>query len=216
MAKTVAIALNPSDYKMGAAIPTPGALIGMHFSGMVASIHPSTKTDLRIGDPMCGMVAGSNPAFWDPSALALTTTPESPAEKPCPMLVYGGSTATGKLESWKAGKLESWKAGHPASTALWAGTYRDVQPAQLDLVRARGSSGEVDRVRPDVVEEIKKRTNGRLKHAYDCIADLASVAHCYVAIGRTGCMRKLSWATRGWVKMFRFRRVTEAQRTQKS
>lgn len=65
MAKTVAIALNPSDYKMGAAIPTPGALIGMHFSGMVASIHPSTKTDLRIGDPMCGMVAGSNPG--DPS-----------------------------------------------------------------------------------------------------------------------------------------------------
>jgi NADPH:quinone reductase-like Zn-dependent oxidoreductase len=216
MVKTVAIALNPSDYKMGAAFPTPGALIGMDFSGIVASIHPNTKTDLRIGDPVCGMVAGSNPgdpsngafasyirvrpelllrvppdlpmeqaatlgvglmtnvmAIWDPSALALTATPESPTEKPFPVLVYGGSTATGTL----AIQLLRLSGLEPIVTC---------SPHNFDLVRARGSSGEVDYVRPDVVEEIKKRTDGRLKYAYDCIADPASVAHCYAAIGRTG------------------------------
>ncbi|KUI57981.1 Protein TOXD [Cytospora mali] len=142
MVKTVATALNPSDYKMGAAFPTPGALVGMDFSGTIASIHPRTETDLQVGDRVCGMVHGSYPgdpsngafaayvrvrpelllrvpralpmeeaatlgvglmtnllALWDPSALGLTATPESPAagSSAFPVLVCGGSTATGTL-----------------------------------------------------------------------------------------------------------------------
>lgn len=140
MVKTIATALNPSDHKMGATFPTPGAVVGMDFSGIIVSIHPSAKTDFQIGDRVCGMVHGSNPgdptngafathirakpelllrvprglsmedaatvgvglmanalALWDPSALGLTATPESPSEKPFAVLVYGGSTATGAL-----------------------------------------------------------------------------------------------------------------------
>ncbi|ORY55899.1 zinc-binding dehydrogenase family oxidoreductase [Pseudomassariella vexata] len=219
--KTVAIALNPSDYKMGAAFPTPGAIIGMDFSGIVASIHPDTKTVLHIGDQVCGMVHGSNPsdptngafaeyirvrpelllrvprdlsmeqaatlgvglmtnvmALWAGDALALESvpaTPDSPAEKPFPVLVYGGSTATGTL----ATQLLRLSGLEPIVTC---------SPRNFDLVRARGvADGEaVDYMRPDVADEIKKRTHGKLKHAYDCITDPASVAHCYAALGRTG------------------------------
>lgn len=216
MVKTVAIALNPSDHKMGATFPTPGAIIGMDFSGIVAAIHPNTKTHLQIGDRVCGMVHGSNPsdptngafaeyirvrpelllrvprdlpmnhastlgvglmtnvlALWDPTALALVATPDSPAEKPFSVLVYGGSTATGTL----ATQLLRLSGLEPIVTC---------SPHNFELLHSRGAGSEVDYVQPDVVDEIKRRTDGRLKYAYDCIADSVSVGHCYAALGRTG------------------------------
>lgn len=216
MIKTSAVALNPSDHKMGTTFPTPGSIIGMDFSGIVASIHPCTQTDLRIGDRVCGMVHGSNPsdptngafaeyirarpelllqvppeftmaqaatlgvglitnilALWDPSALALTATPDSPAEKPLPVLVYGGSTATGTL----ATQLLRMSGMEPIVTC---------SPRNFELVRSRGANAAIDYVQPNVAEEIKRCTGGRLKYAYDCIADSVSTAHCYASIGRTG------------------------------
>ncbi|KAH9985176.1 chaperonin 10-like protein [Xylariaceae sp. FL0662B] len=62
MVKTAAVALNPSDNKMGATFPTPGATIGMDFSGIIVEIHPGTETDLRIGNRVCGMIHPSNPS----------------------------------------------------------------------------------------------------------------------------------------------------------
>lgn len=214
--KTVAIALNPSDYKMGANFPTPGAVVGMDFSGIVTAIHPATETDLKVDDRVCGMVQGSNPgdptngafaqyirarpelllrvphpllmeqaatlgvglmtnimALWDPTALGLEATPECPTEKRFPVLVYGGSTATGTL----AIQLLQLSGLDPVVTC---------SPRNFDLVRGRGSIGEVDYVRPDVVNEIRRLTGSKLKYALDCITEPASIAHCYAAIGRTG------------------------------
>ncbi|KAK8038624.1 zinc-binding dehydrogenase family oxidoreductase [Apiospora rasikravindrae] len=226
MVKTVAVALNPADYKMGAAFPTPGAIIGMDFSGVIAQIHPATETGLQIGDRVCGVVHGSNPgdptngafaeyiraradlllrvpqslsmeqaatlgvglmtnalSLWAEDALALESvpaTPETPAERPLPVLVYGGSTATGTL----ATQLLRLSGLDPVVTC---------SPRNFDLAGARGvdvsSGGAIDYVRPDALDEIKRRTargGGKLKHALDCIADPASVAHCYAALGRTG------------------------------
>lgn len=224
--KTVAVALNPADHKMGTAFPTPGAIIGMDFSGLVAEIHPDTQTGLRVGDRVCGQVHGSNPgdpsngafaeytraradlllrvppglsmeqaatlgvglmtnalSLWTEDALALESvpaTPESPAARPFPVLVYGGSTATGTL----ATQLLRLSGLDPVVTC---------SPRNFELVGARGVQGgdAIDYVRPDAVEEIRKRCNatrggGQLRHAYDCIADPASVSHCYAALGRAG------------------------------
>ena len=38
LVKTTMVALNPSDYKMGAAFPSPGAVIGSDFVGTVVRI----------------------------------------------------------------------------------------------------------------------------------------------------------------------------------
>lgn len=201
---------------MGAVFPTPGAIVGMDFSGTVVSIHPDTKTDLRIGDSVCGNSHGSNPtdptngafaeytrarpelllrvprnlpmelaatlgvglmtnilALWDPSALHLPATPEAPAESPLPVLVYGGSTATGTL----AIQLLKLSGLEPVVTC---------SPRNFDLVTKYGARDKVDYVRPDVADEIKSLTAGKLKYAYDCIVDPASVSHCYKALSRTG------------------------------
>lgn len=67
--KTAAVALNPSDYKMGSAFPSPGALIGMDFAGHV--VRPdATRPDLNLGDAVCGIVHGSNPADHECGSFA--------------------------------------------------------------------------------------------------------------------------------------------------
>ncbi|KAI1422848.1 GroES-like protein [Xylaria sp. FL1777] len=216
LVRTAAVALNPSDYKMGTAFPTPGSIVGMDFAGIIVSIHPRTETDLCIGDAVCGMVHGSNPAspengafaeyirvrpelllrvpqdlpmeqastlgvglitnimaLWDPSGLALEATPDIPTEKPLPVLVYGGSTATGTL----AIQLLHLSGLRPVTTC---------SPGNFDLVRARGAAAALDYVDPSVVDDIRAFAGGKLKHAYDCIGDMSSAAHSYAAIGRTG------------------------------
>jgi len=62
MVKTMMVALNPSDYKMGAAFPSPQAVIGNDFVGTVVKVHEKTNTDIIMGDVVCGFVHGSNPA----------------------------------------------------------------------------------------------------------------------------------------------------------
>ncbi|KAF1993190.1 GroES-like protein [Amniculicola lignicola CBS 123094] len=216
MVKTIAVALNPSDNKMGTTFPTPGAIVGMDFSGVVVSIHAETTTDLAIGDRVCGGVHGSNPsdptngafaeyvrarpellfrvpdhlpmeqaatlgtgimtnimALWHPSALGLSATLETRAEKAFPVLVYGGSTATGTL----AIQLLRLSGLEPIVAC---------SPHNFDLVQSRGATSVIDYLHPDAPDEARSRTKGRLKHAYDCIVDATSISHCYKALGRTG------------------------------
>ncbi|KAM7215488.1 Enoyl reductase LovC [Rhypophila decipiens] len=230
--KTVAVALNPSDNKMGAAFPTPGAIVGMDFSGTIAAVHPSLSTAddarLTIGNRVCGMVHGSNPgdptngafaqyvrtkpellltlpktmsmqeaatlgvglmtnvmALWDPLALGLPLPPDidydnkSQTDEPLPVLVYGGSTATGILA------IQLIRLLCPGMEPIVT-----CSPRNKELVCSRGvrSDAVFDYMDPGVVEAIRARTgNGRLRYAYDCVGDATtSMAHCYAALGRVG------------------------------
>ncbi|KAI1205705.1 zinc-binding dehydrogenase [Annulohypoxylon truncatum] len=81
--KTVAVALNPSDNKMGAAFPCPGAVIGMDFAGQIVDMKPAEGAetpdpDFRVGDMVCGVVHGSNPG--DPTTGSLAEYVRAPAD----------------------------------------------------------------------------------------------------------------------------------------
>lgn len=70
LVKTAAVALQPSDNKMGGISPSAGAVIGSDFAGTVVLMHEETQTDLQIGDLVCGVVHGSNPADGTNGAFA--------------------------------------------------------------------------------------------------------------------------------------------------
>ncbi|KAF4627057.1 hypothetical protein G7Y89_g11096 [Cudoniella acicularis] len=117
-------------------------------------------------------------ALWSPDALGLPGTPDTPdapnlSEKPVPVLVYGGSTATGTI----AVQLLKLSGYNPIATC---------SPRNFDLVRGRGASAVFDYSVPDVAAEIKAHTGGRLKYVLDCISNVDSVATCYSAIQRPG------------------------------
>ena len=135
--RTRAVALNPTDFKMSMAFPSPGAVDGTDFAGDVVKVGPGV-TQWKIGDRVFGAVQGANPqnhqvgAFqqfvptfqrevlripddmsYETAAaiggacigtaaialycsLGLSPLPKGKRpEKPLPVLVYGGSTATG-------------------------------------------------------------------------------------------------------------------------
>lgn len=71
LVRTVAVALNPSDFKMGMAFPSPGSVVGMDFAGNVVAIHDlTTRNDLQVGEAVCGMVYGSNPGDQETGSFA--------------------------------------------------------------------------------------------------------------------------------------------------
>ncbi|KAI0112013.1 putative zinc-binding dehydrogenase family oxidoreductase [Nemania sp. FL0031] len=70
LVKTAALALNPIDYKTGAAFPAPGSVVGMDFAGTIVDVHPDTQTRFAVGNPVCGLVYGSNPSAPDDGAFA--------------------------------------------------------------------------------------------------------------------------------------------------
>ncbi|KAL5355555.1 chaperonin 10-like protein [Aspergillus floccosus] len=70
--QTMAVALNPCDYKMHERFPSPGAIDGCDFSGIVLAIGPGVPAELsfHVGDRVCGAVHGSNPIRHDSGSFA--------------------------------------------------------------------------------------------------------------------------------------------------
>lgn len=73
LVETIAVAINPFDYKMPTSFPSAGAIIGIDFVGKIVRIDPEAavlRPDLSIGDTVCGFVHGSNPAMPDSGTFA--------------------------------------------------------------------------------------------------------------------------------------------------
>ncbi|PNH44842.1 hypothetical protein VD0004_g2892 [Verticillium dahliae] len=59
--RTRSVALNPSDFKMYAAFPSPGAVDGTDFAGDVVAVGTAV-TQWKVGDRVFGAVQGGNPS----------------------------------------------------------------------------------------------------------------------------------------------------------
>lgn len=70
LVKTVAVAINPVDSKMVGSFTTPGAIAGCDFAGIVLQIGAEVDKKLRVGDRVCGVVHGMNPACTSVGAFA--------------------------------------------------------------------------------------------------------------------------------------------------
>ena len=68
--KTVAVALNPTDYKMPARFPSPGSTNGCDFAGTIVQLGPGVTRPLTVGDRVFGAVHGANPLCKQSGAFA--------------------------------------------------------------------------------------------------------------------------------------------------
>ncbi|KAH8669586.1 chaperonin 10-like protein [Tricladium varicosporioides] len=62
LVRIVAVALNPSDWKLLDMSFTPGAIAGGDFSGIVVKVGQAIRKQICVGDRVCGNVFGSNPS----------------------------------------------------------------------------------------------------------------------------------------------------------
>lgn len=137
LVKTVAVALNPTDWKSIDYRATKGSLVGWDYAGIVEEVTSGVTKDLKKGDLVYGAAMGNNAYRTEEGAFAeyivakgdlanrvpgnlspeeaatlplgLMTVcqgmymalglarPETPIQQTVPILIYGGSTATGSL-----------------------------------------------------------------------------------------------------------------------
>lgn len=106
-------------------------------------------------------------------SLGLPGNPLEPTTEPIPVLVYGGSSATGTA----AVQLVKLAGFEPIATC---------SPRNFDLVKSYGASAVFDYQGPDCTAEIRKHTKNKIKYALDCISTTSSMQFCYQAMGRAG------------------------------
>ncbi|KAJ6009072.1 hypothetical protein N7499_000974 [Penicillium canescens] len=99
--------------------------------------------------------------------------PTEPIKDNTPILIYGGSTATGTLAIQFA-KLSGYKVLTTCS------------PRNFDLVRSLGADEVYDYKDANSAAEIRKATDNKLKLAFDCISLEASAAFCDNALSTEG------------------------------
>ncbi|KAJ5892108.1 Protein TOXD [Penicillium subrubescens] len=99
--------------------------------------------------------------------------PTEPIKDATPILIYGGSTATGTLAIQFA-KLSGYKVITTCS------------PRNFDLVRSLGADAVFDYKDPQSPAEIRKQTDNKLKLAFDCISVEASAKFVEGAISTEG------------------------------
>jgi NADPH:quinone reductase-like Zn-dependent oxidoreductase len=111
-------------------------------------------------------------ALYQSLKLALPTQPLR-KEQSVPILIYGGSTATGTLAIQFA-KLSGY---HVLTTC---------SPRNFDLVRKLGADAVFDYKDPLAPEEIRKSTGDKLTLVLDNISNEASAAFCDNALSTSG------------------------------
>lgn len=71
--KTAAVALNPTDWKQIDYLPSPGAIVGCDYSGVVEKVGPAVKHGPHVGDRVMGMVHGSERLILLGNAISFNT-----------------------------------------------------------------------------------------------------------------------------------------------
>jgi NADPH:quinone reductase-like Zn-dependent oxidoreductase len=105
--------------------------------------------------------------------LALPGHPLKPSAQALPVLIFGGSSATGTA----AIQLVKLAGFQPIATC---------SPHNFDLVMSFGASAVFDYQAPGCASDIKSYTKNSLRYALDCISTISSMEFCYQAIGRAG------------------------------
>ncbi|KAL9571859.1 hypothetical protein ACKAV7_004005 [Fusarium commune] len=102
-------------------------------------------------------------------SLDLPGNPLEPTTEPIPVLVYGGSSATGTA----AVQLVKLAGFEPIATC---------SPRNFELVKSYGASAVFDYQDPNCTADIRKHTKNKIKYALDCISTTSSMQFCYQAM----------------------------------
>ncbi|KAI0413963.1 GroES-like protein [Xylaria grammica] len=106
-------------------------------------------------------------------SLALPGHPLQPATQSPPVLIFGGSSATGTA----AIQLVKLAGLQPIATC---------SPHNFELVKSYGAAAVFDYQAPGCALDIKAFTKNNLRYALDCISTTPSMEFCYQAMGRAG------------------------------
>ncbi|EAU38558.1 protein TOXD [Aspergillus terreus NIH2624] len=199
LVKTVSVALNPTDWKHIKYRAPPGTVIGCDYAGVVEAVGKNVKKSFKQRRPYGAFAEyivakgdiqihiPENVSFQEAATLGVGITtvgqglyqslglapPTSSISEGTPILIYGGSTATGTLAIQFA-KL----SGYTVLTTC--------SPHNFDLVKRLGANEVFDYKQPNAAAEIRKLTNNNLRLVFDTIGLESSAQFCDEALSTEG------------------------------
>ncbi|THC98053.1 hypothetical protein EYZ11_002479 [Aspergillus tanneri] len=215
LVKTVAVALNPIDWKNVEYIAPPGVLVGCDYAGIVEAVGKDVKKPFRKGDRVCGVTHGSNAVYPEDGAFAEYITakgdvqmliPDNLSFEEAATLGVGISTVgQGLYQSlqlaWPTEPITQSPApfvliyGGSTATGTLAIQFAKISgyrvittcsPRNFDLVKKLGADAVFDYRDPAAAEEIHRFTGNELRLVLDTIALEDSAKFCDKAISTDG------------------------------
>ncbi|KAK5993549.1 Trans-enoyl reductase TOXD [Cladobotryum mycophilum] len=222
LVKTVAVALNPTDWKHIKGVTDAGPVVGCDYAGIVEEVGSAVTKDFKKGDRICGVTHGSNKVEHEDGSFAeyivvkaalqiripddisfeeaatfgvgITTVgfslfqklglalPTEPIKEPVPILIYGGSSASGVL-----GIQFAKAAGYTVITTC--------SPRNNDFVKSLGADAVFDYSDPEVGSKIREHADNKLIYAWDTITNEGSAKICADALTSEagGKYNSLTW-----------------------
>jgi len=215
LVKIKGVALNPTDWKHLGRMLAPGQSMGSDFAGDIVALGKEAEgKGAKVGDAVAGYVRGGF-AFGDKDNAAfqqyIRIYPELVWHKPASIsyeaaaaLSLAAATAQQALFI-HLGVPKPWsgKTGGPA-ILIWSGAtsvgdaaiqiaalsglkvITTASPANHDYLKSIGASEVFDYNDPDVVEKIKKASDGGVKWALDTISEKGSTELAAKSFGTEG------------------------------
>ncbi|TVY15018.1 Trans-enoyl reductase ccsC [Lachnellula arida] len=201
---------------MPSRFPSPGTLDGSDFAGTIIQLGEGiSRTDLKVGDRVCGAVHASNPEVPQNGSYAefLATHEDLILKVPEDVSWEDAAAIGGCVHSSIGYSLfgSLCVPGHPDKPAekpvcvlvyggatscgtmaiqlLKAAGLKPIttcSPKNFPLVKSYGAEAAFDYSSPTCAEDIKAYTKNSLKYVLDIIAESQTMKLCYAAIGRTG------------------------------
>lgn len=211
--KTVAVALNPTDWKHIDFLAPRGVIVGCDYAGIVEEVGPKVKKQFKKGDRICGFVHGCNSVQPEDGAFAEHIVAKGDVQMHIPDNLSFQQAATlgvgiitvgqGLYQSLKiAWPTEPLK--EPLPILIYAGStatgtlaiqfaklsgytvYTTCSLHNFEMVKKLGADHVLDYKDANSAAKIRKMTNDNLKLAFDTISLESSAKFCDEALSTNG------------------------------
>jgi len=213
LVKTMAVAVNPTDWKHIDKLATPGALVGCDYAGVVEEIGKSVNKPFKKGDRVCGFTHGGNKVQPEDGSFAEYIAVKGDIAMRIPDSLSFEKAATCGVSSVTIGQglYQQMKLERPSNPSeekkpilIYGGSggmgtfgiqfaklsgyipITTCSPRNFDMVKSLGAAEAFDYNDPDCAKKIRDYTNNELKLCWDTISLPATAKICADALSSNG------------------------------
>ncbi|KAF2142056.1 uncharacterized protein K452DRAFT_298063 [Aplosporella prunicola CBS 121167] len=220
LVKTVAVALNPTDWKHIDYLPSEGCTSGCDYAGIVEEVGPNVSSGLRKGDRIAGFTHGGNSSQHEDGSFGEYLVAKDGIQMKIPDGVSIEEAATLGVGITTVGQGLYQSLGLPLpeqpkdrfSVLIYGGStatgalaiqfaklsglevITTCSPHNFEMVKSLGASAAFDYRSPSCGADIRQHTNNGLYYAFDCISEGKSSQICADALSSNASNNKPAYS----------------------
>ncbi|CAG8982109.1 hypothetical protein HYALB_00003201 [Hymenoscyphus albidus] len=207
--KTVAVALNPTDWRHIDILGQKGSLVGCDYAGIVTEIGPGCESDIQVGDKIWGTCHGANNSNPQDGAFAELISQRDDICGKIPKNMSFEQASTFGVGVISIGQVLYQSFGFPllpeqvfnpvtllvsggsTATGMLAIQFAKLSgitvlatasPRNFDFVKSLGADQVFDYNTESCGEEIRAYTNNKLQYVFDAVSNESTFNLCAAAL----------------------------------